>query len=95
MTDIQFENEISWNGSSLLVWAVTHRGRILCEVPRNTIHSLSIYNDAIEREIERDRQDIFERLRPALVAKIAQNSLFAIADDPLRLLPDDLMVGRQ
>jgi hypothetical protein len=90
MADIQFENEIEWDGDSLSVWAVTHRGRIGCEIPRNTIHMLSIYNDATEREIKRDRQDIFERLRPALVAKIVQNALDAISVDPLPLFPEDL-----
>ena len=91
MADIQFENEIEWDGKSLSVWAVTHRGRLLCEVPRDTIHMLSTYNDATEREIERDRQDIFERVRPALVAKIGQNAL----DDmvPIPLFPEDL-IGR-
>jgi hypothetical protein len=91
MATIHFENEIGWDGERLSVWAVTHRGRILCEVPRSTIHALSIYNDAIEREIERDRHEIFERLRPALVAKAVQNS--SPRDAPLRLFPDDLSGG--
>jgi hypothetical protein len=69
------------------------RGRVLCEVPRDATHALSIYyRDAIERGSGRDRHDINERLRPALVAKIAQNSLCAITKGPLRLLPDDLNV---
>jgi hypothetical protein len=88
--DIQFGSEIEWDGKSLSVWAATHRGRISCEVPRDTIHMLSIYNDATEREIKRDRQDIFERLRPALVAKIAQCGLDAISVDPIPLFPEDL-----
>jgi hypothetical protein len=90
MADIQFENEIEWNGRSLSAWAVTPRGRVLCEIPRDTIHMLSIYNDATEREIKRDRQDIFKRLRPALVAKIAQNALDAVSVDPIPLFPEDL-----
>jgi hypothetical protein len=87
VADIRFENEIGWDGESLLVWAVTHR-RVLCEVPRDTIHMLSVYNDATEREIKRGRQDIFELLRPALVAKIAQNVL-----DRIPLFPEDLNGG--
>jgi hypothetical protein len=90
MADIQFENEIEWDGKRLSVWAVTHRGRVLCEVPRDTIHMLSIYNDAIEGEIKRDRHDIFERLRPALVIKIAQNASDAASMNPILLFPEDL-----
>ena len=90
MADIRFENEIEWNGENLSVWAVTQRGRVLCEVPRDTIHLLGIYNDATEKEIKRDRQDIFERLRPALVAKIAQNVLDAAVADLIPLFPEDL-----
>jgi hypothetical protein len=30
VVDIRFENEIEWDGRSLSVWAVTHRGRVLC-----------------------------------------------------------------
>jgi hypothetical protein len=93
MADIRFENEIKWDGKSLSVFAVTHRGRVLCKVPRDTIHMLRIYNDATEREIERDRQDIFERLRPALVAKIIQNALTAASVDPIPLFPEDLNGG--
>jgi hypothetical protein len=89
MADIQFENNIQWDGEKLSVWAVTRRGRIVCAIPRDTIHVLSIYNDAIEREIKRDQQDIFERLRPALIAKI-QNTLDAASVDPIPLFPEDL-----
>jgi hypothetical protein len=93
MVDIRFENEIQWDGEKLSVWAATRRGRIMCRIPRDTIHVLGIYNDAIEREIYRDRQDIFERLRPALIAKI-QNALDAASVDPIPLFPEDLN-GRQ
>ena len=90
MADIRFEDEIDWDGTSLSVWAVTQSGRLLCKVPRDTIHMLSIYNDAIDREINRDRHDIFERLRPALVAKIVQCALDAVLIDPIPLFPEDL-----
>jgi hypothetical protein len=90
MADIRLENEIDWDGTSLSVWAVTHRGRILCKIPRDTIHALSIYNDAIEREIKRDRNDIVEHLRRALVTKIAQAVLDAVSMDPVALFPKDL-----
>jgi hypothetical protein len=90
MADIRFENEIAWDGRSLSVWAVTESGRILCKIPRGTVHALSIYNDAIEREIKRDRNDIFQILRPALVAKVAQVALDAVATNPVWLCPEDL-----
>jgi hypothetical protein len=89
MADIQFEDEIEWDGTNLTVWAATPRGRVLCEVRRDTIHTLSIYNDAIEREIERDRHDILERLRPAIVAKIARNALEGAPAGTVALLPGD------
>lgn len=90
MADVQFEDVIEWDGNSLSVWAVTHRGRVLCEVPRDTIHTLSIYNDAIGREIQRDRRDILERLQPALIAKIAQATLASVSTEIVPLFPEDL-----
>ena len=87
MENIQFENEIAWDGRALSIWAATHQGRVLCLLPRDTIHTLSIYNDAIEREIKRDRHEIFERFRTALVAKIA---LRTVSVDSICLSPDDL-----
>jgi hypothetical protein len=53
------------------------------EVPRDTIHTLSLYNDAIEREIDRDRRDMIERLRPALVAKIVDKAIDHFSDNTL------------
>jgi hypothetical protein len=94
MADIQFENEIEWDGTNLTVWAVTLRGRVLCEIRRDTIHTLSIYNDAIEREIKRDRRDIFDRLRAAIVAKIAQNGLKGAPAGTVALLPEDQSARR-
>jgi len=93
MTDIQFENEIEWDGKSLSVWAITYRGRLLCEIPRVTIHMLSIYNDAIEREIKRDRHEIFERLRSSVVAKITERAIDTVSMDPIALSPEDLLNG--
>jgi hypothetical protein len=88
MENVRFEEEIAWDGSALSIWAVTPTGRVLCLVPRDTIHMLSIYNDAIEREIERDRHDIVARFQPALAAKIALHA--PCADHPVFLSSDDL-----
>jgi hypothetical protein len=90
MADIQFDDEIDWDGKSISVWAVTQFGRVLCKIPRDTIHTLSTYNDAIEREINRARNDIFVLLRPALVAKIAQTAPDAVSTNPVCLCPEDL-----
>jgi hypothetical protein len=32
-----------------------------------------MYNDAIEREIQRDKEDIFERLKPSILVDLSCN----------------------
>lgn len=80
MSAVLFENEIRWDGNSLAVWATVDGSRIFCEIPRSTIHLLS---GTIETA--RDRAEIFDRLRPAVVAKIARTR-----DSSIRLYPSDL-----
>jgi hypothetical protein len=82
---IQLENEIHWDGERLSVWAVTPKHRILCEIPRDTIHHIRLYSDAITREIARDREEIIDRLRPYVIAKVA-----AANGSSVRLQPSDL-----
>ena len=43
--------------------------RVSCEM----IHGLPMYNDAIEREIQRDKEDIFERLKPSILVDLSCN----------------------
>jgi len=67
------------------VWASVNGSRIFCEIPRSTIQEVPRFGDAIPREITRDRAEIFDRLRPAVVAKIARTR-----DSSIRLHPSDL-----
>jgi len=85
MSTVQFENEIRWDGNNLSVWATVDGSRIFCEIPRSTIHEALLFGAAIAREIGRDRAEIFDRLRPAVVAKIARTR-----DSSIRLHPSDL-----
>jgi hypothetical protein len=70
--EIQFDSEIQWDGNHLSVWAVNIGARILCRIPRATIHEVPLFGDVLTREIARDRLEIFDRLRPAIVAKIVR-----------------------
>lgn len=67
---VEFEPEIEWDGTSLSRWAVSRGNRIHIRLPREMIHSIPIYNDAIGWEIERYKADIFERLKPKLLADL-------------------------
>jgi len=46
---------------------------VFCEIPRSTIHGVPLLNNEISWEISRDRVAIFDRLRPAVVAKIVRS----------------------
>ena len=72
MSAVRFENGIRWDGNSLSVWATVNDSRIFCEIPRSTIYNVPLFNDGITREIARDRAEIFDRVRPAIIAKIAR-----------------------
>ena len=67
---VEFEPEIEWDGTSLSRWAVIRGNRIHIRLPREMIHSIPIYNYAIGWEIERYKADIFERLKPKLLADL-------------------------
>jgi hypothetical protein len=67
---VEFEPEIEWDGTSLSRWAVIRGNRIHIRLLREMIHSIPIYNDAIGWEIERYKADIFERLKPKLLADL-------------------------
>ena len=71
---------------SLRAAAATDDGRVICRVPRETIHVLSIYSDIIGREIELERQKIVEKLAPFLIAKVSR----AEAGETTELLPSDV-----
>jgi hypothetical protein len=83
--NVQLGSEIAWDGNNLSVWAVTNGTRVLCTIPRATIHEVPPFGDAIAREIARDRAEIFDRLRSAPIAKMSR-----VQTGPLDLLPADL-----
>ena len=83
--EIRFDSEIQWDGNHLSVWAVNNGARILCRIPRATIHKVPPFSDVLTREIARDRLEIFDRLRPALVTKIVREP-----GGPVELQPTDL-----
>jgi len=64
------EKEIEWDGRELSITIQTDTGSVLCTIPRDTIHGIPIYSDAVGWEIERNKADIFERLKSALSNKI-------------------------
>ena len=82
MTATQLENDVRWDGECIVVWALSDRGRVECKIPRNTIHSIPLFADAITREIDRDRNEIVERLRPILLVKIAGSETTTIILQP-------------
>ena len=65
-------DEVTWDGQALLVPGTTESGQVVCRVPRNTIHVLRLYSDAIGREIQLERQRIAEKLAPFLAAKLSR-----------------------
>jgi hypothetical protein len=85
--NVQFESEIHWDGNNLSVWATNSGSRVLCVIPRATIYEVPLFSDAITREIARDRVEIFDRVRPAIVAKIARSP-----SGTVELQPTDLAV---
>ena len=80
---IKFIGDVEWDGKALSARAVTGFGEVLCRVPRDTIHALPVYSDAIEREIRSQRHAIMERLAPVLGAKLA----LAGRSETIELLP--------
>ena len=62
------QSNVKWDSKSqtLSGWASIGENRIRVRIPRVVIHSISIYNDALEWEIERHKEDIIERLKPVL-----------------------------
>ncbi len=80
---VRLLDDIAWDGEALLVTGATENGRVVCRVPRDTIHKLHPYSDAISREIKLKRQDIVKGLAPFLMAKLSE----ATAGETLELFP--------
>ena len=85
VSGVQFDSEIGWDGNSLTGWATVNGSRVFCEIPRSTIHGVPLLSDEISWEISRDRAAIFDRLRPAVVAKIVRSR-----DNSIRLYSSDV-----
>jgi hypothetical protein len=71
--NVEFEPEIEWDGQFISRWAIVDGKRTQIRVPREMIHGLPMYNDAIEREIQRNKEDIFERLKPGILLDLSCN----------------------
>lgn len=83
--DVSIEPGIDWDGSVLTVVVRTLRGPVRCEIPRDTVHAVPTFSDALTREIARDREEIVERLRHAIARRAA-----LAATDLVRVEPGDL-----
>jgi hypothetical protein len=88
--DIEFVGEIEWDGKAILIQAATEFGPVPCRIPRETIHALPIYSDAIEREIRLERHLILERLASSLRIKISSSGARA----PVELWPWEISSTR-
>jgi hypothetical protein len=86
MIEGRISDQIDWDGSALCFDARRGGGLVRCRVPRDTVHAIPYYNDAIEREIVIDRFRIVEKLAPVLLARLSA----AHAGDMLELLPDEV-----
>jgi hypothetical protein len=79
----EFSREIDWDGHALYVEPATDIGPVSCKVPRDTLHVIRLYSDAIGREIYLERHRIIQQLAPFLHAKLS----LAEAGQTIELLP--------
>jgi hypothetical protein len=82
----EFSNQIEWDGRTLSFEAAIDAGRVICRVPRETVHVLRLYGDAIAREIYQERHLIVQKLAPFLLAKLS----LAEAGQTIELLPSEV-----
>jgi hypothetical protein len=64
---------IVWDGQEIIAVLRTEGARVTYTVPRDIIHTIPIYNDAVSWEIDRYKSDIFQRLQPLLELVPARN----------------------
>jgi hypothetical protein len=67
---VRIEGEIAWDGQALCALVSAGGDPVLCIVPRDIVHGVSPYLDSIEREIERDKAEILDRMGPIIRWKI-------------------------
>jgi hypothetical protein len=89
MTEVRLDDDIQWDGDQLAVWVTAGQKRVFCTIPRETIHSIPTFDDALTREIARDRSEIVDRLRPSIMAKIAGSG-----SERILIAPPDLITFR-
>jgi hypothetical protein len=58
----EFSNQINWDGQAPYIEAATDVGPVTCKVPRDTVHVIRLYSDAIGREIYFERHRIVQKL---------------------------------
>jgi hypothetical protein len=65
------QSDISWDAESqtLSGWTQFNGRRVQLHLPRKLIHSIPIYNDAVEWEIELHKDDIVDRLKDGLFSE--------------------------
>ncbi|HTK86329.1 MAG TPA: hypothetical protein VL329_01290 [Nitrospiraceae bacterium] len=80
---------IVWDGTSLSTIVTIDDRHVTCVIPRETIHALSIYDDAVGWEIDRHKLDIFERVKVVLESKL--QSTPGLQSSRLELAPNDLL----
>lgn len=79
--------DVEWDGAGLLVHASVGVGQVPRRTPRDTIHAIPFYSDAIEREIRSERLSLLQKLTPALRAKLT-------VAEQVELLPSDIFDRR-
>jgi hypothetical protein len=61
---------VGWDGAGLPVHASTGAGQMPGRVPRDTIHAIPFYSDAIDREIRSERHSILQEPAPTPRAEL-------------------------
>jgi hypothetical protein len=87
-------DSLTWIDNALSAELETTNGIVLCVIPRDTINCLPAYGDLVEWEIERLKVEIFNRLSPAIGAKLQLGHVErADAEPTVCLRPADLAPG--
>ena len=70
----EMTSDIKWNSEdqTLSGWMNVNGARVYICIPRDLIHSIPIYNDATEHEIESLKGDIIERLAPTFLGQAVE-----------------------
>jgi hypothetical protein len=80
---------IVWDGTSLSTVIAIENRRVTCTIPRDTVQAMPDHADAAGWELDRHRQDIFERVKQILQSKIGETARPAESMH-LQIMPADL-----